>query len=304
MTEPEKPAVTELGLLGVLALLWGSSYYFAKIALMDLPPMTLAASRVAIAAAFLLIVMRIVGDKLPKDGRTWRMLFVQACFNSILSWSILAWGQQHIDVALASVLNSTSPIFVFFITLALVRKAPPGRSLWGACVGLGGVALIVGGDLADGVDASLAGCAAALIGAFLYGCAAVYGKRITGPSPLATATGTMLWATLALVPVAALVDAPWRLQPGAEALYAATIQGVFCTGAALVLFFRLQRTLGSMGVASQAYLRAGVGALLGILLLGEQPTWTIGAGVVLAILGVALINSGGKSKEKASSKTI
>ena len=180
--------------------------------------MTLAASRVAIAAVFLLIVMRIVGDKLPRDGRTWRMLFVQACFNSILSWSILAWGQQHIDVALASVLNSTSPIFVFFITLALVRKAPPGRSLWGACVGLGGVALIVGGDLADGVDASLAGCAAALIGAFLYGCAAVYGKRITGPSPLATATGTMLWATLALVPVAALVDAPWRLQPGAEAL--------------------------------------------------------------------------------------
>ena len=207
-------------------------------------------------------------------------------------------------MALASVLNSTSPIFVFFITLALVRKAPPGRSLWGACVGLGGVALIVGGDLADGVDASLAGCAAALVGAFLYGCAAVYGKGITGPSPLATATGTMLWATLVLVPVAAMVDVPWRLQPGAEALYAATVQGVFCTGAALVLFFRLQRTLGSMGVASQAYLRAGVGALLGILLLGEQPTWTIGAGVVLAILGVALINSGGKPKEKASSKNI
>jgi len=193
MAEAEKPPITELGLLGLLALLWGSSYYFAKIALVDLPPMTLAASRVAIAAVFLLIIMRIVGDKLPRDGRTWRMLFVQACFNSILSWSILAWGQQHIDVALASVLNSTSPIFVFFITLALVRKAPPGRSLWGACVGLGGVALIVGGDLADGVDASLAGCAAALIGAFLYGCAAVYGKRITGPSSLATATGTMLW---------------------------------------------------------------------------------------------------------------
>jgi drug/metabolite transporter (DMT)-like permease len=90
--------------------------------------------------------MRIVGDNLPRDSRTWRMLFIQAYFNSILSWSTLAWGQQHIDVALASVLNSTSPIFGFFITLALVRKAPPGRSLWGACVCLCGVALIVGGD--------------------------------------------------------------------------------------------------------------------------------------------------------------
>ena len=154
--------------------------------------------------------------------------------------------------------------------------------------------------MADGVDASLTGCAAALVGAFLYGCAAVYGKRITGLSPLAIATGTLLWATLALVPIAALVDMPWRLQPGAEAVYAATIQGVFCTGAALVLFFRLQRTLGSMGVASQAYLRAGIGALLGILLLGEQPTWTIGAYVMLAIMGIALINAGaGRLKNPA-----
>lgn len=109
MANTERPPITELGLLGLMALLWGSSYYFAKIALVDLPPMTLAAYRVAIAAIFLLIVMRIVGDRLPRDGRTWRMLFIQACFNSILSWSILAWGQQHIDVALASVLNSTSP---------------------------------------------------------------------------------------------------------------------------------------------------------------------------------------------------
>ncbi len=90
MAEAEKPKITEFGLLGLLALLLGSSYYFAKIALVDLPPMTLAASRVAIAAVFLLIVMRIVGDKLPRDGRTWHMLFIQACFNSILSWSILA----------------------------------------------------------------------------------------------------------------------------------------------------------------------------------------------------------------------
>ncbi len=78
--------------------------------------MTLAASRVAIVATFLLII----SDRLPRNSKTWRMLFTQACFNSILSWSILAWGQQHFDVALASMLNSTSPIFVFFINLALV----------------------------------------------------------------------------------------------------------------------------------------------------------------------------------------
>jgi len=285
------PRAGEYALLGLLALLWGSSYYFAKVALSDISPMTLTACRVSVAAAFLLVVMRIVGDRLPRGRRLWRMLLVQACFNSIFSWSILAWGQPHIDVALASVLNSTSPIFVFFITFALTRhETLSAGKLMGALLGVSGVALIVGADIAEGVDASVFGCVAALFGAFLYGCAAVYGKRILGPTPLVTATGTMLWATVALAPIALVVDQPWRLEVGGTAAGAALIQGVACTGVALVLFFRLQRTLGSMGVASQAYLRAGFGAMLGIVLLGEEPSWTVGAGVVLAILGVALIN--------------
>ena len=101
MAEAEKPPVTKFRLLGLLALLWSSSYYFAKIALVDLSPDTLAVSRVTLVTVFLLIVMRIFGDTLPRGCRTWRMLFIQACFNSILPWSILAWRQHHIDVALA-----------------------------------------------------------------------------------------------------------------------------------------------------------------------------------------------------------
>jgi drug/metabolite transporter (DMT)-like permease len=93
----------EIALLAILALLWGSSYLFIKVAVAEIPPITLIASRVSIAAIFLLGVMLWRGERLPQDGRTWRMLFVQAMFNSIGAWTILAWGQQYVDSGLVMI---------------------------------------------------------------------------------------------------------------------------------------------------------------------------------------------------------
>lgn len=278
-------------LLALLALLWGSSYLFAKVALSELPPLTLVALRVAGAAIFLLAIVAVRRERLPRDGCTLRRLLVQAVFNSIAAWTILAWGQQFVDAGLASVLNSTSPIFVFLLTALVARhEALSGRKLLGAGIGLLGVTLIVGLDVLRGLGDQVAGQVACLLGAFLYGCAAIYGRRLGHLSALSTAAGTMIWATMVLAPVALLVDQPWMLRPSSEALGAALILAVACTGVALLIYFRLLRTLGSMGVASQAYLRSGIGVALGMVLLGETIGLSVGAGIVAAIVGVALIN--------------
>ena len=281
----------ELLLLGLLALLWGSSYIFIKIAVQEIPPLTLIAIRVSGAALFLLAVMAARREKLPRDIQTWGMLLVQAFVNSIAAWTLLAWGQQYVDAGLASVLNSTSPIFVFLFTALITRHEAMGsRKLAGALIGISGVCLIVGLDALKGLGTQVAGQLACLAGAALYGVAAIYGKRFGHISATATATGTMIWATLVLVPIALAFDRPWSLQPSHTALAAALILSIFCTGIALLLYFRLVRTLGSLGVASQAYLRAGVGVLLGIVLLGETVTASVAFGLLAAIVGVALIN--------------
>ena len=281
----------ELGLLGALALLWGSSYILTKVALAEIPPLTLIAARVTIAALFLLCLCSFRKLRLPSDAGTWGRFLVQAFFNSIGAWTLLAWGQQFIGSGLASVLNSTAPIFIFFITLLFTRHERTGLArLGGALLGLMGVVLIVGLDALDGLGQGILGQLAAIGGALLYAGAAIYGRRFAGvPAPV-TAAGTMLWATAVLVPLACLVDRPWELQPPAEALGAALALGLFCTGTALILYFRLVRTLGSMGVASQAYLRAGVGVCLGMAILGEELTLSTGLGILAAMIGVALIN--------------
>ena len=282
----------EFALLGLLAGLWGSSYLFAKVALATIPPLTLVAMRVSIAAVILLAVMQAQDARLPRDGRTWRLLFVQSLFNSIAAWTVLAWGQQYVDSGLAGVLNSTSPIFVFFIALIFVRHEAVNRwQFAGAMLGLMGVVLTVGVDALHGLGREAAAQLAVLLGAVLYACAAIHGKRLSHLTPATTAAGTMILAALCLVPASLLLERPWNLDPSSASLMAALALGVFCTGAAMLIYFRLLRTLGPMGVASQAYLRAGVSVVLGIVVLGERITPAIGLGLAAIILGVAAINA-------------
>lgn len=202
---------TEMPLLALLALLWGASYLFIKVAVNEIPPVTLIALRVLGAAVFLLLVMRLRAQALPRGLIAWRMLLVQAFLNSIGAWTVLAWGQRHVDAGLASVLNSTSPIFVYLFTAAITRhESLGGRKLMGTAIGIVvGVTLIIGTDALSGLGTQVAGQLACLIGAALYAGAAIYGKRFGHISPLATATGTMICAALILVPLALIIDQPW-----------------------------------------------------------------------------------------------
>jgi len=131
---------------------------------------------------------------------------------------------------------------------------------------------------------------AALLGALLYACAAIYGKNFAHLPATVIAAATMIWASVCLVPLSLTLEQPWLLSPSLKSVLAAIMLAVFCTGGALLIYFRLLNTLGSMGVASQAYLRAGVGVVLGVVFLGEQIDMLVGLGLLCAMVGVILIN--------------
>ncbi len=292
MTAHRPNLYIELTLLLCLAVLWGSSYLWIKIAVDTIPPLTLIASRVAIAAIILVAVVAWSGLDMPRKSRTWGLLFIQAFLNSTGAWTVLAWGQQFVDSGLAGVLNSTSPIFVLLFTLLWTRHEPvTSAKVAGVLLGLGGVVLIVGFDVLRGLGQQVIAQLAVLAGAVMYAGAAIFGKsRFTELHPTSVAAGTMLCATACLVPASLIVDQPWQLAPPLHALAAAAMLGVFCTGLALLIYFRLLRTLGSMGVASQGYLRSGLSVVLGVIVLGEELTVLLACGLVATIVGVALIN--------------
>src|SRR4051812_34136952 len=148
--------VLELGLLLVLATLWSVSYSLMKLAVATIPPVTLIEARTLIAAVLLLAVMRVRGAALPTDAATWGKFLIQACLNSVIPLTLIAWGQQSVDASLAVILNSTSPIFAFLMTLGLTRsQSVTGRKLFGVVAGLVGICLIMGLQALSGIGQAL-----------------------------------------------------------------------------------------------------------------------------------------------------
>ncbi|MDS7597745.1 EamA family transporter [Agrobacterium tumefaciens] len=277
----------ELLLLALLSALWASSYTFIKIGVETIPPLTLIAFRTLIAGLLLMAVIRLRGLRLPKDVFTWRLFLVQACINSVLPFTLIAWAEQSIDAGLAVILNATTPIFTFLLTAIVVRhEQVSGRKLFGTIAGMTGVCLIIGMQALNGAGQMLWSQIAILAAAFSYACAAIFGKNFRGLDPVMPAAGSLICGAVILLPVSAIVDRPWTLSPSTASITALLCLSVFSTALAFMIYFRLMQTLGSVGTTSQAYLRVPIGVGIGMLFLGEVPTTAMWAGLVCVIAGV------------------
>lgn len=289
----------EYALLLLLAVMWGSSYLFIALAVTEIAPLTLISFRVVVSSFILLGVMRLWGEALPRRLADWRPLVGMAILNSIGAWTVLAWGQQYVDSSLASILNSTPPIFVVLFSVLLGRSGFGIRALLGVVLGLAGVVLIIGVSALQSLGVHVLGQLACVLGAAFYGGAAIYSGRLTQFTPLQISASTMIIASVVLTPAAIVVEGADWVMPSAVPLAAALALAIFSTAFALLVYFRLVRTLGPLGAASQSYLRVGVGVLLGIVLLGERLGVAGLLGFVLCILGVLLINWPQKQQARA-----
>jgi drug/metabolite transporter (DMT)-like permease len=285
---PRPNMAAEFALLLLLATLWGGSYTFIKLGVATIPPVTLIAARTAIAGILLLAIMHARGLSLPRDAETWRRFLFQACLNSVIPWTMIAWGERSLDAGLATILNSTSPIFTFFLTLAITRHETLGmRKLFGVLIGLTGICLIVGVQALDGLGEQLVAEIATVAAAVCYAGAAIFSRGFKGLDPMAPAAGSLLCGAAILIPVSLVVDRSWTLAPSASSLLALLGLAVFSTALAFVIYFRLIQTLGSVSTTAQAYLRVPLGVALGVVLLGETLTPTAWIGLGCVVIGVA-----------------
>jgi drug/metabolite transporter (DMT)-like permease len=286
---PQHPPIAiEFALLVLLATLWGGSYTFIKLGVATIPPITLIAARTLIAGLVLLLVMHWRGLVLPKDAATWRRFAFQACLNSVIPWTMVAWGERSLDAGLATILNSTSPIFTFFLALGIARhETPTMRKLFGVLAGLAGICLIVGVQALAGLGEQLAAQIVAVLAAICYAGAAILGRRFKGLDPMAPAAGSLLCGAAILVPVSLVVDRPWTLAPSMNSVLALLGLALFSTALAFVIYFRLIQTLGAVGTTAQAYLRVPIGVALGVLFLGESLSATAWIGLGCVVTGVA-----------------
>jgi drug/metabolite transporter (DMT)-like permease len=288
-THPQPASMaTELALLLALATLWGASYTFIRVGVATIPPITLIACRTLMAGLLLLAIMRWRGVRMPLDATTWRRFLFQACLNSVIPWTMVAWGTRALDASVATILNSTAPIFTFILTFAITRhEAVTSRKLVGVVAGMVGICLIVGVQALAGLGEQLAAQIALLLAAVCYAGAAIFGRAFRDLDPMAPAAGSLLCGAAILIPLSLVVDRPWTLAPSTNSLLALLALAVFSTALAFVIYFRLIQTLGSIGATAQAYLRVPIGVAASVLVLGEQLSSTAWIGLACVVIGVA-----------------
>jgi len=137
----------------LLSLLWGGSFFFAEIALTEIPPLTITFFRVSLAVPVLGLIVALRGLSLPRAGRIWGHYAVMGALNNAIPFSLIFWGQTQIESGLASILNGTTAVFGVVVAGLLLRDEPlTTPKALGAVFGLAGVAVILGLDLLAGFD--------------------------------------------------------------------------------------------------------------------------------------------------------
>lgn len=278
----------------LLAAIWGASFLFMRIGVLEFGPLPTAAVRVAIAAAFLLPIVWLRG-LLPELKKHWRRTFFIGLLNSGIPFALFSFALLSISTGLSAILNATVPMFGALVAWVWLKDKLDASRVLGLIIGFAGVALLAWRASGPGVGfrPALAAVApgwavlACLLAVVCYGISASYTKRyLAGLPPLVTAAGSQIGATLGLA-LPALWLWPARL-PGSAAWLALLVLGVFCTGLAYILFFRLIENAGPARALSVTFVVPVFAVLYGVLFLGESVTlWMLGCAAVI-VCGTAL----------------
>jgi len=300
-TTPAPSLAKEIALLAVLATLWGASYTFIKIGVETIPPITFIAARTLIAGGLLLAIIKMRGLSLPRNPAIWKRFLIQACINSVVPFTLIAWAELTVNAGLATILNSTTPIFAFLLTVLITRhETVTARKLFGVVAGVVGISLIIGLEAFNGLGKELVSQLAIVVATISYACAAIFGRGFKGLDPMMPAAGSLLCGAVLLIPVSLVVDQPWTIAPSAHSILALFGLSVFSTALAFVIYFRLIHTLGSVSTTSQAYLRVPIGVGIGVLFLGENLNSTAWLGLICVIAGVAAMTLPTRRKATAA----
>ena len=274
----------------LLAMIWGASFLFMRTAAVEFGALLTAGLRVGIAALFLLPLLLLKGQG-PVLRAHWKPVFLIGVFNSALPFALYAFAVQHITTGLSSILNATVPLFGAMVAWVWLGDRPMLSRAIGLGIGFLGVLLLAAGEASFKPNASgiapLWAVAACLLATWSYGLSANFAKRfIPHVPPLATATGSQMGATLALL-VPSLLTLP-SVSPSLQAWGALVVVGVVSTGIAYILYFRLIDQTGPARALTVTFLVPVFAIAYGVVMLGEHITpWMIACGVVI-VLGTGL----------------
>ncbi|WP_331371649.1 DMT family transporter [Sinorhizobium chiapasense] len=302
MSSPAKAINTQMtmrnwALLTLLGLIWGGSFFFARVAVAHVPPFTLVLLRLGLAALALHIYIRGRYGIYPAIKERWPEFMLMGLINNAIPHAFIFLGQTHIGAGLAAILNATTPVWTVLIAnMATDDEKLSAAKISGCLLGLAGTIVLIGPSALSGLfghssTIPLWALVLPVLAAVSYGLAATYGKRFRSLAPPVTAAGQLTASTLMMIPIAALADTPWMLpMPPVAAVLAILGLALVSTAYGYILYFRIMAEAGATNASLVTLLVPPSAILLGYLFLGETLQAVDIAGMALIAAGLAVLD--------------
>lgn len=276
----------------LLALIWGGSFLSIRVALDQIGFVTVVAHRVFWAAMVLWAVVLLLRLPLPRSPRIWGAFLLMGLLNNVIPFSLMAWGQLHIETGLTSILNASTAIFgVLVAALVFSDERLSLRRAVGVGLGFAGVATAIGLDALARFDLRSLAQLAVLGGALSYAFAGAWARRtLSGLPPQVAAAGMLTGSALIMVPAAFWLEGVPGFDLAPRTLMAVVYYAVIATALAYLLYYRVLAMAGSGNLMLCTLLVAPVAIVLGALVLGEALRPQAYLGFALLALGLLILD--------------
>ena len=276
----------------LLAFIWGGSFLSIRIALDEIGPLTAVAHRTGWAMLILwtyVIIRRLV---LPTNWRVWAAFLVMGLLNNVIPFSLMAWGQLHIETGLTSILNASTAIFgVIAAAIFFADEQLTPRKAFGVAIGFIGVSTAIGLGAFKNFDIRSLGQLAVIGGTISYALAGVWARKMMGHlKPQVAAAGMLTGASLITIPMAYVVEGPISLDLEPRTWAAISYYAIVATAIAYMLYYRVLAMAGSGNLMLCTLLVAPVAIILGAIVLGEALPLRAYAGFALLALGLMILD--------------
>lgn len=276
-------------LLVLLAALWSSSFAAIKIGVGTIPPLTLAAGRIAVAAAVLYALIALRGQRLPRSARLWALFFLIGVTGNALPFTLIAWGEERIDSGLAAILMAVMPPATVLLTHVFTRdERLTAPKLIGVAMGFAGVVLLIGPEVLRGLGGQAGRQLAVAGGAVCYAVTFTIARFVPPSPPAVRSAAVMICASVQIIPLALLVDQPWALSPSPGSMAALVYLGLLPTALATIIFFQLISARGATFVALNNYMIPVLGVIWGAAFLGERISLQALGALALILIGIGV----------------
>ncbi len=284
-----RPGFWDYVLLLSLSAIWGSSFLFIKIGVDSIPPVSLTAGRLALAAVLMAVVALLAKQSLPRERRVWILIAMAALFGNVFPFTLISWGEETVDSGVAAILMAVMPLTTVLLAHIFTQDEPLTRhKAVGVGLGLLGLIILIGPakllHLGDDAVRQIAIAGAA----FCYGVNALVAKHLIDLPKRALAAAITALSAVIIIPVSLVLDAPWTIAASGNSVVAMVFLGLLHTAFATLIMFAIVKRQGASFFSQLNFLTPLIGVFLGAAVLLERPPANAYIALAIVLAGIAV----------------